>query len=250
MNNNQRYVVWFSCGATSAVAAKLITQAHENVEVAYCDTGSEHTDNERFMDDVSAWIGHPITILRSEKYSDIWDVFNKTRFIVGPKGARCTTELKKLLRMRFQRGDDVQVFGFDATERDRIERFKGNNPEVNLSTPLFDANLTKTDCFDILRRAGIKRPAMYDMGYRNNNCIGCVKGGLGYWNKIRTDFPDVFNRMANTERDIGAAVCKLTVDGVRGPIYLDELPDNVGTYAEEPDTGCGLFCGDFLEGSA
>ena len=36
------------------------------------------------------------------------------------------------------------------------------------------------------------RPLMYDLGYPNNNCIGCVKGGMGYWNHIRKDFPEVF----------------------------------------------------------
>ncbi len=37
---------------------------------------------------------------------------------------------------------------------------------------------------------------MYDLGYPNNNCIGCVKGGMGYWNKIRKDFPEVFQKRA------------------------------------------------------
>ena len=32
---------------------------------------------------------------------------------------------------------------------------------------------------------------MYDLGYPNNNCIGCIKGGMGYWNRIRKDFPDI-----------------------------------------------------------
>lgn len=35
---------------------------------------------------------------------------------------------------------------------------------------------------------------MYDLGYANNNCIGCVKGGIGYWNKIRIDFPEESDR--------------------------------------------------------
>ena len=56
---------------------------------------------------------------------------------------------------------------------------------------------------------------MYKLGYNNNNCIGCVKGGIGYWNKIRVDFPAEFDRMAELERKIGHAVLKETkvVDG-------------------------------------
>ena len=56
----------------------------------------------------------------------------------------------------------------------------------------------------MLWKAGIEIPAMSKMGYNNNNCIGCVKGGMGYWNKIRKDFPEVFAQMAQIERDVGA----------------------------------------------
>ena len=55
----------------------------------------------------------------------------------------------------------------------------------------------------MLENLGIKRPAMYDLGYGNNNCIGCLKGGMGYWNKIRIDFPEVFDRYSSLERETG-----------------------------------------------
>ena len=88
---------------------------------------------------------------------------------------------------------------------------------------------------------------MYLLGYQNNNCIGCVKGQSGYWNKIRRDFPEVFDRMAKVEREIGAAICKTepTVNGVRQriPVYLDELSPDAGRYKDEPPMSCGLFCG-------
>lgn len=61
----------------------------------------------------------------------------------------------------------------------------------------------------MLWKAGIKIPAMYKMGYNNNNCIGCVKGGMGYWNKIRKDFPEVFAQMAQIERDVGATCLRI-----------------------------------------
>ncbi|CAK7024888.1 MAG: hypothetical protein EUB_02291 [Eubacterium sp.] len=58
------------------------------------------------------------------------------------------------------------------------------------------------------------------MGYPNNNCIGCVKGGMGYWNMIRKDFPEVFSRMAKLERDIRHSCIK--------NCFLDELEPNRG----------------------
>jgi len=31
---------------------------------------------------------------------------------------------------------------------------------------------------------------------------------MGYWNKIRKDFPDVFTRMANVERKLDVSILK------------------------------------------
>lgn len=239
-----RVVVWFSCGAASAVAAKIVMGGWDDHEVivAYCDTGSEHPDNQRFLKDCEAWLGQPIRVLRG-KYPDTWAVFERHRYLSGVKGARCTIELKKRVRQDFERPfEDVQAFGFDSTERHRANRFREQNPEVKLLTPLIDAGLTKVDCFRIIQEAGIELPAMYRLGYRNNNCIGCVKGQSGYWNKIRRDFPETFDRMAKLEREIGAAICKTEAGGKRVPVYLDELDPEAGRYQELPDMSCGLLC--------
>ena len=243
----ERTVVWFSAGAASAVAAKLAIAQRTNVVVAYCDPGSEHPDNERFLNECETWFDQPVIRLASTKYTDTWDVYAKTRYLVGPEGARCTTELKKVLRHTFQQADDEQVFGYTSEEKHRVDRFRGNNPEVNLWTPLIDHQLTKADCLAMLERAGIEIPAMYRLGYRNNNCIGCPKGGMGYWNKIRVDFPDVFDRMARVERDLGIAINagETKVDGKRKkiPVFLDELDPSRGNYAAEDAIECGVLCG-------
>ena len=235
-----RTVVWFSAGAASAVAAKLTLAStpKEQIEIVYTNPGSEHPDNERFLDDAAEWFGHPIKRLQSRHYSDTWDVFERTNFLVSAFGARCTVELKKRVRFEYQKPDDRQVFGYTAEEKHRAERFKEQNPGVDLLTPLIDKGLTKSDCLAMIERAGIKLPAMYELGYRNNNCIGCVKGGAGYWNKIRRDFPATFERMANLERTIGHTILK----DKTGRIYLDELEPNKGNHADEPDFECSLLC--------
>ena len=61
----------------------------------YCDTGGEHPSNKKFLKDVEKWIGRDITILKNNKYQDHFDVFRKTKYLYGNKGARCTVELKR-----------------------------------------------------------------------------------------------------------------------------------------------------------
>jgi hypothetical protein len=79
---------------------------------------------------------------------------------------------------------------------------------------------------------------MYKLGYQNNNCIGCPKGGMGYWNKIRQDFPEVFQRMAELERKLDNTV--LRANGK--PLFLDELDPNRGNHAKEANFECSLLC--------
>ena len=235
MTNEQRILAWFSCGDASAVAAKMAVERYgDRCEVLYCDTFAyEHPDNRRFFDDVQRWIGRKIKVLRSDKYTDIYDVFERTRFLRSRQGARCTTELKKNVRKAYQRVDDLHIFGYTADEQHRIDRFHKENPELYSEFPLMDAGMFKADCHRMIRDAGIELPAMYKLGYRNNNCIGCVKGKKGYWNKIRIDFPDAFTRMARLERELNFSLCDT---------FLDELPPDAGRYIEEPDIECGVLC--------
>ena len=239
-----RVLCWFSCGDASAVAAKLAVEKYgDRAEVLYCDTFAyEHPDNVRFFNEVQGWLGREIKVLQSPEYTDIYDVFRRTRWLVGINGARCTTELKKKVRMAYQRWDDVHVFGFTSEEAGRIERFHMENPELHAEFPLYDAGVSKLDCHRIVARAGIDLPMMYRMGYKNNNCIGCVKGGAGYWNRIRKDFPAIFNKMASMERELNAAINKTEKGGKRVRMFLDEMSPDAGRYAPEPDIDCGVLC--------
>lgn len=90
--------------------------------------------------------------------------------------------------------------------------------------PLIEQGITKQAAHGICQQLGIKRPAMYDMGYPNNNCFGCVKGGMGYWNAIRRDFSEVFERRAKQEREIGHSCIK--------GVFLDELEPGRGNMRE------------------
>jgi hypothetical protein len=165
-------------------------------------------------------------------------VWEERRFLVGPTGALCSTELKKKVRRDFQRPDDVQVFGFTTEEKSRADRFREQNIEVDLRTPLIERDLTKADCLALVERAGIDVPAMYRLGYQNANCCGCVHGGMGYWNKIRVDFPLTFLRMAALEREIGHSLNK----DESGPVWLDEMDPERGDYPTEISRDCSLLC--------
>lgn len=238
-----RHIAWFSCGAASAVAAFIAVRQWEDTEVVYCNTMvTEHPDNQRFFQEIEWWIGQKIRVIQSEKYRDVVEVWDDRSYMAGIAGAPCTTEMKKIPRYEFQEPDDVHVFGYTSDEQKRIDRFEDNNPELAVEWVLRDSEIDKDDCYDILDNVGIQLPIMYELGYKNNNCLGCVKAtSAKYWNMIRRDFPEVFEERARQSREIGAKLTR--VKGTR--IFLDELPEDYMPADSDfalPDLSCGPVC--------
>ena len=236
-----RIVCWFSCGAASAVATKLaIAQyAGQEIIIARCIVKEEHPDNDRFAADCEKWFGLPITNMINEKYNgSIVEVADKRQYVSGINGAPCTLLLKKKVREDFQLPTDKHVFGYCAEEQDRWDDFLDAN-NIDAASPLIDRGLEHSDCLAMIENAGIRLPDMYALGYKHNNCIGCWKaGGQGYWNKIKVDFPLIFEVRAEQSRRIGARL--LNVNNVHK--FLDEIEIGAGDYQKEPEIQCGIFC--------
>jgi len=238
-----KVIARFSCGAASAVATKLAIKKYSEVVIYYNDTGSEHPDNVRFMKDCEKWFGQKVNVLTSDKFANIWEVFEARRYLSGPAGAPCTGELKRKPGEAVWNIGDVEIFGYTADEAHRLDRFRRDNDERIIECPLIDNHLTKEDCLGMIDRAGIEIPTMYKLGFRNNNCIGCVKArdSIDYWKRVRKHFPEQFNRMAALERSIGHTINRIGNGDDRVPIYLDEIEEGDPKGAD-PNIQCGLFC--------
>lgn len=236
MSGERRVICWFSCGAASAIATKLTPKAIP----AYCETGAEHPDNSRFMADCEEWFGRPVVRLKSTEYSDTWDVWERTRWLAGVNGARCTVELKVSPRLAWQRPDDIHVFGYtaDGPDIDRAERLRANYPELKIVTPLIERGIAKAACLDMVQRAGIKLPPLYALGFQNNNCLPCVKAtSPAYWALVRQHFPEKFERMAKLSRELDVRLCRIN-DERR---FIDEIPmDQETTNPLVP--ACDFLC--------
>lgn len=165
--NEGKVICWFSCGVMSAVATKLALDKYPNAEVYYIDTGSEHPDNVRFLKNIEEWIGKKIIVLKNKKYKDHFDVIERTGYINGPAGARCTVELKKSVRFKLEKelGNwTYQIFGFDNVKLDRAKRFRIEYPDAKAIFPLIEKDLSKANCIAILNEAGLRIPEMYHLG--------------------------------------------------------------------------------------
>lgn len=234
-------VGWFSAGVSSFIACYLVRNQLD--EIIYNHIENQHPDTLRFLHDCEQILQRPITIIKSDYFRNVDDVLESVRFINAGYGAPCTHMLKIRVRQKWEsehKGRHTYIWGFDKNEQRRADNMVERMPNHDHKFPLIEYGLSKQNVHALCAKLGIQRPIMYDMGYPNNNCIGCVRGGMGYWNKIRVDFPDVFKRRCELERRLG----KTHIKG----IYLDELDPNRGNLLKEIFPSCGIGCEILLDG--
>ena len=236
--NKKIKVCWISAGVSSFIAGYLERDTID--KFLYIDVADQHPDSMRFVKDCEKVLGKPIEILKSKKYLSVEDCIRIAGVPKMPYGfAPCTNWLKKQVRKEWEykhmfEYDITYVWGMDSNEKHRANRLVEGMYEFDHCFPLIEKGLSKQEAHGMCDMLGIKRPFMYDLGYNNNNCIGCIKGGMGYWNKIRVDFPEVFESRAKLERDIGYSILK--------ECFLDELDPERGRMSEEISQDCDIFC--------
>lgn len=258
-------IAWWSGGITSAVACKLVADIYgiEKCRFIFLNTRNEHPDTTRFMTDCGLWYGKHIESITNEEYESIEEVWYKFNSLNVANGAICSSELKRDVRIRFSKENkfSYQVFGFSTEKREvnRARSMKLNYPDINPIFPLLMFGLTKEDCITYVQDAGIKVPETYHLGFENNNCFntGCVQGGIGYWQKMKREHPEKFEKMAAIEHELterkGEPVTMLKDQANDGGYYLflkahpdyPEIRDISQKNGREPKQlmECNGFCG-------
>lgn len=238
----RRTIMWWSTGAASAVAAHLLLRQEPDAIVARCETNNEDEDNYRFETEVERWLGKSITILKSDKYESVPDVWEKRKYMAGPDGAPCTLFMKVMPRLAFQRPTDVHVFGYTADAADvvRFRKLCRTYFELVIRAPLIEQGITKAATLAMVERAGLSLPRSYSLGFPNANCLrtGCVKAtSPDYWALFRKQFPERFAAMAERSRRIGKKLARVNNER----IYLDEIPDDWPT-TQPIVPACDFLC--------
>lgn len=265
---NKKIIAWWSGGITSAVTCKLCIDIFglENVRFIFIDTHNEDEDTYRFKKDCEKWYGAEIeTISGVEKYGTVQDIWRKHNSLNVATGAICSTVLKRKVREDWQKGNeyDYQAFGFELSECKRALSMTLNHPKAKAIYPLLLYGLSKKDCIAIVQDAGLIIPNMYQLGYKNNNCFktGCVQGGIGYWQKIKREYPLKFEAMAKMEHELTDAKgepvtmlkdqSKKAIESGNVLVFLKKHPkypylkciDDMPDCKVEPLFECNGFCG-------
>lgn len=107
---------------------------------------------------------------------------------------------------------------------------------IYMTTPL-----GKSDCLAMVERAGIRLPVMYQKGYNNNNCLTCPKGGEGYMNRQRIDFPEAYEELCQIQDLLGPGSYLFRDRKTGERISLRNLSPEAGRH-DEPEISCSVHC--------
>lgn len=267
VNKNNPVIAWWSGGVTSAVTCKICIDwfGAESVRLIFIDTKNEDEDTYRFKADCEKWYEKEIETITNPDFNNIQEVWYKNLSLNVATGAKCSQMLKRIVRERWERKNaySFQAFGFDVDEINRAKSMKLNHPSSKPIFPLISELLKKKDCVKIIQQANdmflnIELPRTYKLGFLNNNCwqTGCVQGGIGYWQKIKAEYPAKFEAMAKIEHELtdlkGEPVTMLKDQGKDGGLVFlkphiryPEIKDISMMRGREvkPLLECNGFCG-------
>lgn len=195
------HIVALSGGESSAAVAVLCRDIPDLV-LYYNDTGWEDQDLRRYLNDLSDYLGIPIT--EDSDGRNVEQLAYDEKFLPNNRAPICSRVLKAQRLQRFASRGDTVYFGIGIHEINRAARIRSIYQPLAIFSefPLIDRNMDSNDARRIMAETGIRRPRMYEEGFEHNNCAGgCVRQGAKQWRHLLRVRPDVYADRERFERE-------------------------------------------------
>lgn len=262
------HIVFYSSGAASWLAAQRVAQKYgtENLYLVFADTGIEDEDNYRFLEESSSVVGGKLIWLKDGRTP--WDIYFENRWLSHRQGKNgCSYVLKVkpceewIKEQNFGPTETTLYFGIGFEEFHRLKAISKNWHPFKVEAPLCWDEFGWADrqvIMSELKKHGLKRPRLYDMGFSHANCGGfCVKAGLGHYRNLLKQMPDRYAYHEQKEqnflthvgrKDLG--ILRQTIDGETIGLTLklwreqiESEPNQLDIFGEATG-GCGCFIGE------
>jgi hypothetical protein len=201
----RQYGIW----TRSADGGRIETQGHsDEIILLWHDTKEEHPDTIRFIREMAEALGLPVT-----EWSDgrsVTQVFRDEGFPREQSEHGVLAHSQAGAGVAIECGYEVvKLVGMSAKEPRRVAR------QVSLSVnggytvrfPLIETSTTKQQATDWCLAMGVKPSAMYCWS-EHANCVGCVKGGMAYWQAVAKNAPEVYAQRAALEEEFGHGILR------------------------------------------
>lgn len=220
----------FSGGKDST--AMLLWMIEQGIEFTpiFCDTSWEHPLTYAYIEEINQTVlGGRLVTLRSDKYEGFEDLCVKRKLVPGKMTRFCTQELKIFPMHRYIESlpnADVRVFiGIRADEslarsRDTETQWCEDAGGYWINRPLL--RWTAAQCFDLMKRHGVRPNPLYLMGAARVGCWTCVFVGLRELRALLRNTPEIKQRLRDLEQRLNPE--GWNVDSPRTFFRADYIP--------------------------
>lgn len=194
-------IVALSGGKASAWCADWALKHYpkEDVILYFNDTKWEHKDLYRFLEDLSKYLNHPITVDADGRSPE--DLFYDFSALANNRMPFCSRVLKAERLQKYYKDGDTLVFGIGADEPHRAARINAVYHDISIKKkkkatlvfPLIQEKVSKEQIDAFLQEVQLKEPLLYSLGFSHNNCSGgCVRAGKKQWKLLYEKLPEVY----------------------------------------------------------
>jgi hypothetical protein len=194
----------FSGGRTSAM---MVAENYQQGDlVIFCDTGREHPNTYKFINDFEAFENIPVIYLKYE--GGFENLIAKKKIVPNIMMRFCTIELKIKTVRRYLRSIGLtkyqNIIGFRYDEQRRIANYKEHWKTVSTSFPLNDAKVSKQDVLNYWanKSYNLETPAIL------GNCDLCFLKGKNAIIQILREQPDLAAKWIADEKSVNGTYIK------------------------------------------
>ncbi len=242
-----KHIICFSGGHSSALVALEVANRFgtENMILLNHDINKrvEHEDIKRFKNEVANYLNLPVTYANHPEVEtkDQFDIcVDNKAFAVRSAGGSdpiCSNRLKtkpfyEWLKANIPNKNCVIYYGFDASEKNRVERRQrilgkdgyqtdyplalwyeediylyNEAPGIDLFEVELKAKYFGKRIYQSTEQIGIKPPLTYTE-FKHANCTACLKAGQQHWYIVYCNYPELWNKAKETEKTIGHSILK------------------------------------------
>lgn len=214
---------------SQAMLAKLVDMGlKDKLVIVHADLG------EMEWESMHDWIeensfGIPVHVVKSEL--GFFELCRKYKRLPSGQARFCTSALKTLPCERFmkayckERGitKAISALGIRAEEspsRAKKGEWIQKTRLLTIWNPIIHYKIEEVK--EEIAKANQKLHWVYSKGYTRLSCVMCVFGRVGEHKQMAQDRPELFEKMADLEEELGKTIRLKQIDKVKYPKYLRE----------------------------
>ena len=201
----EKHVLGLSGGKDSTALAIHMNEYYPELDIEYffTDTGKELPEVTKYLSDLEAILGKPITQLNPDRDFDYWLMVHNG-FLPNSQARWCTRKLKihpfeEWVKPMIENGYTVYSYVAIRADEEFREGYNSKDDKLIVKLPLKEAGIDKVGVLELLQRSGLGLPDYYEWRSRSG-CTFCFFQQKIEWVRLKERHPEAFEEAKSYEK--------------------------------------------------